>query len=133
MKTKIIYFVILVLIAGAFISTKTILAADKGPNEGRIQKVGNNYIEVKKEYVHFFTFLLDEQKNEMSNANMSCEIRFFLSDGSTLDIPLAKHGTNGFVIDYFANDYNSYRVTFEVAGKYIGAKFENENLLVKGE
>lgn len=132
MRTKIIFFAVLVIIAGTFISMKTIFAADQGPNDGRILKVGNNYIEVKKDYIHFYAYLLDDQKNAMNNKDMTCEIRFFLVDGNTLDIPLTKHGVNGFMIDYFANDYNSYRITFEMGGKSIGAKFDNENLLVKG-
>src|SRR3989344_1502778 len=133
MRTKIIFFVVLALIAGAFISMKTIFSDDQGPHEGRIQKVGNNYIEVKKEYIHLYAFLLDEQKNAMNNKDISCEIRFFIKDGSTLDIPLTKHGVDGFVVDYIANDYNSFRITFEMGGKSIGAKFDNESLLVKGE
>lgn len=133
MRTKIIFFAVFAIIAGAFISMKTIFAADKGPNDGRIQKVGNNYIEVKKDNVHLYAFLLDSQKNMMNNIDMTAEIRFFRIDGSTIDIPLTKHGVNGFVIDYLTNDYNAFRITFEIGGKSIGAKFDNESLLVKGD
>lgn len=112
---------------------KTIFSEDIGPHGGQLQKAENYNIEVKREYSHFYVYLLDSKNKTISSKNISCEIRFSLYDGTYLDLPLKPHAADGFIIDYFSSDYNYYRITFQVEGKSVIAKFENENILVKGD
>jgi hypothetical protein len=88
---------------------------------------------MKTDYTHFYAYLLTKENKSIINKDITCEIRFFLLDGTSLDIPLKPFEDNAFVIDYFASDYGSFRIMFQVAGKSVSAKFENESLLVKGE
>lgn len=133
MRTRTIFFAVILVLVAILISMKTIFAQDLGPHGGRIEKAENYNIEMKTDYTHFYTYLLTKKNKSINNKSISCEIRFFLLDGTTIDLPLKPFGDDAFVIDYFADDYGSFRVTFQVAGKAVSAKFENEKLLVKKE
>ena len=133
MRTRTIFFAVLLVLAALFISMKTIFASDLGPHGGKTEKAGDHYIEVQKDDAHFYAFLLNKDKESIKNTNISCEIKFFLLDGTSLNIPLKPFGDEAFVIDYFESDYESYRITFEVEGKSVNAKFDKESFLVKGE
>ena len=133
MNPKIIFFSALIIVTGAFISMKTIFSNDEGPHGGKIQKVKNYTIEVKKMYSRFYAYLLDSENKTIDSKNLSCEIRFLQMDGTHLDIPLKPYPGDGFTLDYFSSDYNSYRITFKVAGTSVSAKFENESVLVKSK
>lgn len=130
-RPRIIFFIVLILLAAIFISTKTIFAKDLGPHGGRVEKAETHNIEVKTDYNHFYAFLLTTTNEPISNKNITCDIRYYLLDGSNLDMPLKPFGDDAFSIDYLAHNYNSFKITFQVDGKPVSAKFENDNVLVK--
>lgn len=133
MKTKIIFFALLIVVTAAFISIKTAYASTDGPHGGQLKEVDNYNIEVNAVYSHFYVYLLDKQNKTISSRDLTAEIRFFLYDGTNLDIPLKPQAKEGFELQYFKFDYNSYRITFQVDGKSVSAKFENESILVKNK
>lgn len=133
MNPKIIFFSALIIIAGAFISMKTIFSDEVGPHGGRLQKAGKYNIEAKQMFSRFYAYLLDSEKKAIDSKGLSCEIRFFLTDGGQVDLQLKPYVGDGFSLDDFQSEYTSYKVTFKVAGKAVSAKFENENILVKGK
>lgn len=133
MKTKIASFALLIVVIGVLYSMKNNSKLPEGPHGGRIKEADNYYIEVKSVYSHFYVYLLNKEYKTVIEKNTTCEIRFFLYDGSTLDIPLKPYAEGGFTMDYYSMDYNSYRIMFNVAGKSVSAKFENENALVQNK
>ena len=131
MKTKIIVFVVLLsVLTVAFISTDT-FQVTTGPHGGRLQEVDDFNIETKTAFPNIYTYLLNKQCQPISNTGVSCEIKFFLTDGTTLDIPLKPYEVDGFTMESSILSYNSYRVTFHAFGKPVSAKFENENAIVQ--
>ena len=133
MKTKLIFFALLVIVTGVFISMKSIFTDTAGPHAGRVKAAGNYNIETKVIYTKFYAYLLTKDNKTINNKLLSCEIRFFLLDGTSVDIPMTKYGEDGFSMDYYALDYNAYRLTFITAGKTVNAKFEIENVLVQNK
>jgi len=103
---------------------------DIGPHGGRVKSAGSYNIEMKVASHNFQAFLLDNQLNPISNKGMTCEIRFFLCDSSTIDIDLKPFGDDAFMVESSLKGYYYYNVVFHVFGKQIKAKFEDENLIV---
>ena len=133
MKTKIIFFTALVIITGVFISMKTMSTKIDGPHGGRIQSADKFNIETKMVFPHLYAYLLNEKNIPISNKGLTCNIEFFFLDNNTQTLlPLKPEGADGFSIETNATDYSSYRITFVAFGKTISTKFENENVLVKG-
>lgn len=103
---------------------------DIGPHGGRVKSVDNYNVEMKVTNHNFQAFLLDHQLNPISNEGVTCEMRFFLSEGSTLDVDLKAFGDDGFVVESSLKGYHFYNVIFYAFGKQIKAKFEDENFIV---
>lgn len=133
MNPKLIFFILLILATGILISMKTIFTDKEGPHGGRIKDAANYNIEAKAVYSNFYAYLLTKENIPTSNKNLACEIRFFILDGSSIDIPMKKYGADGFTMEYFSLDFNSYRITFTESGKTYNAKFETENVLVQNK
>lgn len=131
MKTKRFFIVIFFLSFIAILySYSRIIYDDIGPHGGIVKSVGNYNIEMKVSKPDFQAYLLDSRLNPISNKGMSCEIRFYLYDSSTLDIDLKPFGEDGFVMESGINGYHYYNVIFSFFGKQIRAKFEDENVIV---
>ncbi len=122
---KIVLFALLVVFTGS------VFTDEKGPHGGRIQKVDNFTIEVKRDFSNFYVYLLDDQNKTITSKDMGGEIRFYILDGSTFDMKLKPYNEDGYTLAYEAAKFTSYRITFKLAGKEISAKFENENAMVK--
>ena len=131
MRTKIILFILLFSgITFAFISMNT-FQISTGPHGGNIQQAGNFNIEMKVSHPDFYAYLLNKQCRPISNKGVSGEIRFFFRDSTSLDIPLKPYEEDGFRMESSVSDYYSYRVTFHAFGKFISAKFDNENVIAQ--
>lgn len=131
MKKKPVYIIISLLLVGLFLySYKSSVYNDIGPHGGRVKNVGNYNIEMKVASPNYQAFLLDNRLNPISNKGVTCEMRFFLYDSSTLDIDLKPFGEDGFIVESGIAGYHFYNVIFYAFGKQIKAKFEDENVIV---
>ena len=113
-----------------FISMKTIQTST-GPHGGRVKKVENFNIETKTNYSEYYTYLLNNKNEPISNKGISCEIEFLFLDNTSLDFPLKKYQEDGFKLESSITGYESYRITFYAFGKAIATTFENESAIVK--
>ncbi len=131
MKTKIILLALLFSgITFVFISMN-IFQITTGPHGGNIKQVDDFNIEMKIPHPDFYAYLLNKQCKPINNKGVSGEIRFFFPDSTSLDIPLQPYEEDGFRMESSVLDYYSYRVTFHAFGKFISAKFENENAIAR--
>lgn len=131
MKTKTSLSVALILGLAAIIISMNTFPQNQGPHGGRVQKAENFNIESKSSYPFFYAYLLNDQNKPISNKDIACEIKFFLTDSTILDFPLKPFGEDGFRIESTIRDYNSYRINFHAFGRNISSKFENENAIVR--
>jgi hypothetical protein len=131
MKKKVILSVL--FLAGiiiVFISMNT-FDQNTGPHGGRIQKSENFTIETKTSYPYFYSYLLSAENKSIPNKGVACEIKFFLTDSTSLDFPLKPYQSDGFRLESNITDYNAYRITFHAFGRSISSKFANENAIVR--
>lgn len=104
----------------------------QGPHNGRIEKAGNLYfIEFKNLNQEIQTYLLDKTFKCIGNKDISCEIKFIYTDGTSYTKPLQPYGNEGFSSGIITSPFHSCRISFNVAGKIVSAKFENQHLLVQ--
>lgn len=130
MKTKITLSVILLLGVMVFISMgKTQIIT--GPHGGNVKPVENFNIETKVGYPGLYVYLLNKNCDPINNNGISCEVRFFFPDSSTIDTPLMPYEKDGFKIESILSGYHSYRVSFHVSGKIISARFDSENIIAR--
>lgn len=101
-----------------------------GPHGGKIKNTRNYKIELKNDNSVFYAYLLSKKGIAIPNNGISCEIRFFFPDSTTLDFPLKPYQKEGFVMESSLLNYTSYIVNFNVLGKIETAKYGNENALV---
>lgn len=131
MNIKVIVFIVfLSATTSEFISMNS-AQTHSGPHGGRLQQSENFNIETKTFHSEFYAYLLNAQCKPINNNGISCEIRFFFSDSSNLDVTLKPYHEDGFRIESSVSGYQYYRVIFNAFGKIISAKFENENAIVK--
>ena len=129
MKTKFILLGLL-LLAIVFYSVNK-LQNNKGPHNGTIQSADNYIIELKTVNSNFYAFLLDQKLKPIKNKGIYCEIKFFLPDNTAIDATLKPFEEDGFIVESNVTVYQSCQVIFNVNGKSVSAKFENENIFVQ--
>jgi uncharacterized protein YxeA len=129
MKSKII-FLTLLLIALLFLIGFEFYQPSVGPHGGIVKLAENYNIEMKNPYGNFYAYLLDKKLKPVSNKGISCEVKFFFADNTNMDAVLKPQGDDSFFTETTAR-YQSCRVTFNVFGKIVSAKFENENPMVQ--
>lgn len=130
MKTTIIVTAFLLLgVTAAFISIDKSSEA-KGPHGGKLKRAGEFNIELKTSYPDFYAYLLDKKYGSTSNKGITCEIKFMFPDSTFQDISLKPYQEDGFKMVSTVSGYYSYRVVFNVSGKYISANFEDDNVIV---
>lgn len=132
MKTRIVIIVSILLAIILLVSSKMFQPSiTKGPHNGTIKQAGDYYIEMKIIYPNFYAFLLDNKIKPITNKGISCQTQFELGDGTTLNVHLMPYGEDGFFTGSYMPNYSSCEIYFNVFGKSVSAKFENENLIVK--
>ena len=128
MKTKYL-LTVLIFITGGVLAALVSPQLRTGPHGGTVKQAESYRIEMKSIYPDFYAYLLNKNLDPISNKNASCEARFFLSDNTTVDIPLQRFGEDAFKAKLTAMDYNSCRITFHLEKNSISAKFENESAI----
>ena len=104
----------------------------QGPHKGVVEKAGNSYfIEFKYLNQEIHTYLLNKTYTCISNKGISCEIKFIYSDSTSYTQSLQPIGNEGFSTGFITSQFNSCRIIFNIAGKTVSAKFENQNPLVQ--
>lgn len=101
-----------------------------GPHNGTVKPAGNYNIEMNSPFGHLYTWLLDGDYAPIVNNGISCEVRLYFPDNTTTDIKLTPFGEDGFTAKT-ATDFQSCRITYDVMGKKISAKFDNDYVIVQ--
>ena len=129
MKTKLIFLALLLIfifVLLGFVHYQPSI----GPHGGTVKQTENYNIEMKNPYGNFYAYLLDKKLKSISNKGISCEVKFFLADNTNIDIVLKPQGDDSFFTETTVQ-YQSCRITFNLFGKMVSAKFENETPMVK--
>jgi hypothetical protein len=100
-----------------------------GPHGGELKPAENFNIELKEAFPNLHCYLLDQKLEPVSNLGVLCEIRFFMPDETTVDLNLKPFLNDGFILESNTIVYNSCRVTFNISGKSVSAKFNKEHLI----
>lgn len=119
------------LLAAVTLTSLNVFQTSMGPHDGIVKKAENYNIEMKSSYGNFYAYLLDEKCKPLSNKKIFCEVRFFYPDKTSADIQLKPFGSDGFTIASTVIEFYSCKITFNVLGKSVVAKFENENQIVE--
>jgi ABC-type cobalt transport system substrate-binding protein len=130
MRTKIILIILLLILAAMLISLNY-FQSSTGPHQGTVKKAGEYNIEVKNSYTNFYAYLLDKKSKPISNKGISCEVKFVFGDHTGISIPLIPYKDDGFTTEDVVPEFYSCSVNFNVMGKLISAKFENENTIAQ--
>lgn len=128
MKTKFILFGLLLLAIIFYSVNKHQSIA--GPHGGAIQQADNYNIELNAVSSNLYAYLLDQKLKPISNKGISCEVKFLLTDNTTMDAALKPFLEDGFIMESSTIVYQSCKITFNVHGNSISAKFEHENFSV---
>ncbi len=96
----------------------------QGPHGGIVKKADNYFIEITNPDKFFFVYLLDKNSKTISNKGISADVKFFLPDSSIFNVQLKPSADDAFTGSGVPEFY-ACRVTFNVFGKSVSAKFEN--------
>lgn len=129
MKTKIILFSLLIILALILISLKIFQSSD-GPHGGTVKQAGEYYIEMKNPGGSLYAFLLDQDRKPLSNTGMTCKAKLFYPDNTSSEAEMGYFAADGFFIESVPRYYTSCMILFNVSGKSVSAEFENETLFV---
>lgn len=102
-----------------------------GPHGGEVKQAENFNIEMKAAFPNLYFYLLDQKLKPIENKGISCEVRFFFPGDTSTDLTIKPFQEDGFILEASKIVYNSCRVTFNVFGKSISAKFEKESIIVQ--
>lgn len=130
MKTKLLVsssIIVIALLAWSFIT----LQPTTGPHGGMLKQAENYNIEMKVVHPNLYTYLLDQKLKPISNKGVSCEVKLFFHDNTSIDATLKPFQEEGFIMESGITDYHSCRITFNLFGKKISTRFENENAIVQ--
>lgn len=100
-----------------------------GPHGGELKAAENFHIELKEAFPNLHCYLLDQKLLPVSNVGVLCEVRFFMPDETSVDLTLKPFLNDGFILESNSIVYNSCKVTFNISGKSVSAKFDKENLI----
>ncbi|MES2285501.1 MAG: hypothetical protein V4547_07420 [Bacteroidota bacterium] len=129
MNAKLILFGLL-LSGIVILYSLNICQAITGPHGGELKPAENFNIELKEAFPNLHCYLLDQKLLPVSNKGVLCEVRFFLPNETSVDLNLKPFEDDGFILESNTIVYNSCRVTFNMSGKSVSAKFSKENLIV---
>lgn len=129
-KAKICFLACLYCITIALVSWNKL--SSTGPHGGTMKKTGNYFIEMKNPDKFFYAYLLDKKLKNLDSKNVTGEVRFYLSDSTSLNVSLRRSEDEGFMCENISAS-NLCKITFTIAGKSLIAKFENTSLLVENK
>jgi hypothetical protein len=129
MRTKII-IILLIIIALILLVSLNVFQSPFGPHGGMVKDAGEYQIEMKNPYGKLYAFLLDKAYTPIKNKRISCSARYYFPDNTTTDVDLKPFGEDGFVTETTIK-FNLCKITFNLQGKSVSAKFENENPIVQ--
>lgn len=130
MKTKLLLSVLIltgIILAYSF-NTKQ---GTTGPHGGRLRQAEKYNIEMKVVHPNLYIYLLDQKLQPISNKGVSCEAKLFFYDNTSVDVPLKPFGEDGFIMESGITDFHSCRITYNLYGKILSTRFENENAIVQ--
>jgi len=105
--------------------------SDLGPHGGKFKQADNFNIEMKESFPNIYVYLLDQKLKPVKNEGIFCEIKFYFPDSTSTDLALKPFRDDGFILEASKIVFNSFKVTFNVFGKSVSAKFEKESILVR--
>jgi hypothetical protein len=118
----------MLFVAISLISSKN--SQEKGPHGGIVKKADNYFIEMTNPGKFFFAYLLDKNSKTISNKGISGDVKFFLPDSSIFDVQLKPSADDAFTGEGIPG-YSSCKITFNIFGRSISAKFENTLLIAR--
>jgi hypothetical protein len=101
---------------------------DKGPHGGIVKKAENYFIELKNTEDLIKVYLLDNNMKTKENEGISGDARFYLSDNTDFTVELMPEQQEAFSAKGIPG-YLTCKITFNVFGRPISARFENEKLI----
>ena len=129
MKTiKLFAFALTLIIGGTTVSyAQNVAAKRKAPHGGMIQKAGSYRIEMVKGDNTISIYLLDTEEKTLSNTGVTGTAVFDFLNKTKSTATLEKGDKNALLLDTpKANVFVFCKVTMEVNGKTITAKFQND-------
>lgn len=133
MKTKLAFVILPVSIILVWFFSEGSHPADRGPHGGEIKPVDNFFIEMKSEKSTIYAYFLDNKKMTVRSPNITCEAKLMYADSSVLAIEMLPFGTEGFIGQTAADNYNTCLITFTIAGEKASAVFENTKLFATNQ
>jgi hypothetical protein len=121
---------ILLLVAAVFTVSWNLLRQE-GPHGGVVKKAGTYFIEVTNSEIDFSAYLLNKKMKSITGEDIKAEAKFFLTDSTTLTLPLTRGPQEAYSCQMTAN-YYICKVMFNVSGQEVSAKFENPAQIVGG-
>lgn len=116
------------------LTTMFLLGLDKsqtpGPHGGVIKSADKYYIEMKNiPDTTFLSYLLDKKMNTMSNKSISGEVKLYFQDSTVVNMDLIPIEGDAFTAKILPGFY-SCKITFDISGKEVSAKFDMRTQLV---
>jgi hypothetical protein len=105
--------------------------SNSGPHGGMVKPADEYTIEMKNVYTEFNTWLLGKDLKPVSNNGIECEVNFLFADSTSMDVKLTPSGEDGFATKTGVPGFTSCRITFDLPGKKVSARFENSGTIVK--
>ena len=130
MKTKFIIIVLIIIAALVLLVSQNPFRSSTGPHGGIVKPAGNYQIEVNNPYGNLYAYLLDIESKPIKNKKITCSVRYYFPDDTTTDMDLKPFGDDGFMTETTIKFY-SCKITFNLQGKSVSAKFENESQIVQ--
>ncbi len=130
MKTKIIIVILIILTAITLLISPATYYSDYGPHGGIVKPTGDYQIEMKHTFGNLYAYLLTKKSTPINNKRISCSVRYYFPDNTTTEVDLKPYEEDGFMAETTIRFY-SCKVTFNLPGKSVSAKFENEKPIVR--
>ncbi len=129
MKAKSILIICFILIVLVFVSMN-LFPTPIGPHGGIVKSAGGYNIEMVSGYRDIYTYLLDGKQRSLSNEGITCEVCYIFPDSTRITNSLRPYGKDGFSSHTTILKFHSLKITFNVHGKLVSAKFENDYPIV---
>ncbi|HWY37211.1 MAG TPA: hypothetical protein VNY73_01535 [Bacteroidia bacterium] len=103
-----------------------------GPHQGHLVRAGEYHIELLgcNDYMEIYVF--DKDMGPIHNYGMTGDVKFYYTGETYLSSPLSYYGNDGFTAKIASTNFIYCRVSLDVFGKFINAKYENECILGGG-
>lgn len=99
------------------------------PKRGMIKEADGYYIEIKNTNRNFNAYLLNSEKEPMSTKNIYAKAQFFFPDSTDLEIDLKPFNKVAFTC-IPPPGYYGCKITFNIMGKSVSAKFPSQTPIV---